>query len=130
MIGDDGTEGARGGPREIVEGVVDRDVPTLVRRLDVLHRGFLEASAGLRDVQFRRVAERSNHANWLVGHHLWEKDVLLAEWSVGEVLRPDGLTELYGFGSTPARAGGCPDIEVLRTTIDELHAPKKAGLSV
>ncbi|MHC4473376.1 MAG: hypothetical protein ACYS99_20715, partial [Planctomycetota bacterium] len=100
----------------------------LVRRLDFLHQTFLEASADLAAVQFERVGQRCNHENWLVGHPLWEKDVLLVEWPTGDVLRPDGLTQLYGFGSIPQDAGACPDIEELRGTIADLHAPMLARL--
>jgi len=101
----------------------------LVRRLDLLHQGFLEASAGLSTVQFERVGPRLNHANWLVGHHFWEKDVLLVEWPTGETLRPAGFADLYGFGSVPLEAGKCPDIEEIRAGIAASHAPMLAGLT-
>jgi hypothetical protein len=101
----------------------------LIRRLDFLHQIFLDVTADLAEMQYERVSPRCNHANWLVGHHLWEKDVLLVEWPTGEVLRPDGFTELYGFGSVPQEAGACPDIEELRSAIADLHAPMLAHLT-
>ncbi len=101
----------------------------LVRRLDFLHEAFIAASDGLASVQFRQVGARCNHANWLIGHHLWEKDVLLVEWPSGRTSRPAHYDELYGFGSKPEAAARYPDCDELRRRIAESHAQIVAGLT-
>ena len=99
----------------------------LVARLDFLHALFMEVTAGLQKTQFEPIVPGANHPNWLIGHHLWEKDVLLAEWPSGTILRPTEFDELYTFGSTPQPTDRYPDCDELRRITNSLH-PKTTAL--
>ncbi len=101
----------------------------VIRRLQFLHDAFMEASAGLQAVQFVQVGPLCNHANWIVGHHLWEKDVLLVEWPIGKTFRPREFDALYGFGSKPEAPGAYPDCDALRRHIADAHEAALAGLT-
>jgi hypothetical protein len=117
-------------PSRILDVVSAPDVhAALVRRLDFLHAAFLEKSDGMEDVQFVRAGASCNHANWLIGHHLWEKDVLLVEWPDGRPSRSADLDAIYGFGSRPGEPGSVPDCAELRRRIAASHDAMLAGLT-
>ena len=89
---------------------VDRQVAILARNLAVLERDLRDIPQEGTLIAF---APGASHANWLAGHLVTYRDVILASIDAPKVA-PDGIEALYTFGSSaPTEADAIPTSELL-----------------
>lgn len=89
---------------------VDRQVAILARNLSVLERDLRDLSQERTLIPF---APGASHANWLAGHLVTYRDVILGSIGAAKIA-PEGIEATYTFGSTaPSHDDAIPTGDLL-----------------